>query len=132
MTRKDFRLIAETIRLLPSFDLPPLDSWGSHFDAVRFNVIVSKFADALADTNPRFDRQRFISACNGKDKEPEEPIGILVNGDSVTCFGCETLGDHKVPLYRVNVAPYRQTCCKCGKVLLDSPCCELFTGRGAA
>ena len=33
MTRKDFNLIAETIRLLPSFDLPPLDDWGAH--AVR-------------------------------------------------------------------------------------------------
>lgn len=129
MSRKDFRLIAETIRLLPSFDLPPLDSWGSHFDAVRFDALVSRFADALATTNPRFKRERFIAACNGKDNEPEEPIGILVNGDAVTCFDCETLGGHKVPVYRVNVSPYRQSCCKCHKVLVDSPCCELFTGR---
>ena len=67
MTRKDFVLIAETIRLLPSFDLPPLDNWGSHFDAVRFDVIVCRFAEALRQTNPRFNRQRFESACNGKD-----------------------------------------------------------------
>jgi hypothetical protein len=125
MSRKDFRLIAETIRTLPSFNVKSLDD----ADCVRFSALVYRFADALATTNPRFDRQRFIAACNGKDKEPEEPVGILVHGDAVTCFGCETLGDHKVPLYRVNVSPYKQTCCKCHKVLVDSPCCELFTGR---
>jgi len=126
MSRKDFRLIAETIRNLPSFDVISLDN----ADCVRFSAVVSRFADALATTNPRFDRQRFIAACNGKEKEPGEPIGILVNGDAVTCFDCETLGDHKVPLYPVNVSPYRQTCCKCHRVLVDSKCKvpELFTG----
>ena len=67
MTRKDFRLIAETIKLLPSFDLPPLDNWGEHSDAVRFDVIVNRFAEALRQTNPRFKTERFISACNGKE-----------------------------------------------------------------
>lgn len=68
MTRKDFNLIAETICLLPSFDLPPLDSWGSHSDNVRFDVIVNRFADALRTTNPRFNRERFVAACNGKER----------------------------------------------------------------
>jgi hypothetical protein len=66
MTRKDFNLIAETIRLLPSFDLPPLDSWGSHADAVRFDTVVNRFAESLRQTNPCFDADRFIAACNGK------------------------------------------------------------------
>lgn len=44
MTRKDFCLIAETIRLLPSFDVISLD----HTDCVRFSAIVSQFAQALA------------------------------------------------------------------------------------
>jgi len=69
MTRKDFNLIAETIRLLPSFDLPPLDTWGSHADAVRFDVVVNRFADALRQTNPRFDASRFVNACNGKERQ---------------------------------------------------------------
>ncbi len=66
LTRRHFQLIAETIRLLPSFDLPPLDPWGSHSDAVRFDVIVNRFADALAQTNPLFSRSRFEDACNGR------------------------------------------------------------------
>ncbi len=41
MTRKDFVLIAETIKQLPSFD-QPADS-----DVVRFSAIVALFTDAL-------------------------------------------------------------------------------------
>ena len=67
MTRKDFNLIAETIRQLPSFDLPPINSWGQHFDAVRFDALCNRFAEALATTNPRFDKDRFVAACNGKE-----------------------------------------------------------------
>jgi hypothetical protein len=68
VTRKDFRLIAETIKLLPSFDLKPLDNWGAHTDAVRFDVVINRFAEALRQTNPRFDRDRFVTACNGKER----------------------------------------------------------------
>jgi len=62
MSRKDFRLIAETIRNLPSFDVISLDN----ADCVRFSAVVCQFANALATTNPRFNRERFIAACNGK------------------------------------------------------------------
>jgi len=62
MSRKDFRLIAETIRNLPSFDVISLH----HTDCVRFSAIVARFAEALRTTNPRFNADRFINACNGK------------------------------------------------------------------
>jgi len=66
MTRKDFNLIAETIRLLPSFTayvhLKPV----SRGDAVRFDALCNRFAEALATTNPRFDKDRFVAGCNGK------------------------------------------------------------------
>lgn len=61
MSRKDFRLIAETIKLLPSTDVNGVDS-------VRFDALCARFADALATTNPRFNRERFIAACNGKGR----------------------------------------------------------------
>ena len=61
MTRKDFVLIAETIKQLPSFE-QPADS-----DVVRFSAVVARFADALATTNPHFNRARFERACNGKE-----------------------------------------------------------------
>jgi hypothetical protein len=61
LSRQDFCLIAQTIRELPSFECD------QDADAVRFSAIVERFASALASTNPRFDRQRFVAACNGKD-----------------------------------------------------------------
>jgi hypothetical protein len=60
MSRKDFQLIAEVVRLLPSFECSQAG------DVVRHSVIVARFAEALANTNPRFDRERFENACNGK------------------------------------------------------------------
>jgi len=70
MTRKDFNLIADTIRLLPSFTasvhLKPVDSTRIVGDAVRFDAICRRFAEALSTTNPRFNKDRFIAACNGK------------------------------------------------------------------
>jgi hypothetical protein len=30
------------------------------------DAVCSRFAEALASTNPRFNRQKFIAACNGK------------------------------------------------------------------
>jgi hypothetical protein len=66
MTRKDFNLIAETIRLLPSFTayvhLKPVNSTAIVGDAVRFDALCNRFAEALATTNPRFDKDRFVAA----------------------------------------------------------------------
>ena len=51
MTRKHFKLIAETIANLP--------------ESMR-GVVAREFADMLAGTNPRFNRGRFLEACNGR------------------------------------------------------------------
>ena len=59
MSRKDFQLIAEVIRLLPSFECSRAG------DVVRHSAIVARFAERLACTNPRFDAQRFVDVCNG-------------------------------------------------------------------
>ncbi|HEX3740112.1 MAG TPA: hypothetical protein VHV29_10340 [Terriglobales bacterium] len=60
MSRKDFILIAQVIKYLPSFECKQ-DS-----DVVRHRVIVASFAEALKNTNPRFDAQRFTDAATGK------------------------------------------------------------------
>ena len=56
MTRKDFQLIADTLKASkPKSEVSqPLANW---------MMTVDRFADALAETNPRFDRDRFINAC---------------------------------------------------------------------
>jgi hypothetical protein len=68
MSRKDFRLIAETIRLLPSFETYQQDGKLYACDVVNFSAICRRFAEALRTTNPRFDAERFIAACNGKGR----------------------------------------------------------------
>ncbi len=68
MSRKDFRLIAETIRLLPSFETYQQDGKLYPTDVVNFSAVCRRFAEALATTNPRFDADRFIAACNGKGR----------------------------------------------------------------
>jgi hypothetical protein len=60
MTRKDFVLIAQVIKYLPSFECK------QDGDVVRFSAVVASFTEALANANPRFDRERFEKACNGK------------------------------------------------------------------
>jgi hypothetical protein len=60
LSRQDFCLIAQVIKELPSFECEQDN------DVVRHSAIVERFAQALATTNSRFDRQRFIAACNGK------------------------------------------------------------------
>jgi hypothetical protein len=60
MSRKDFQLIAEVIRLLPSFECSQAS------DVVRHSSIVARFSERLASTNPQFNTQRFADVCNGK------------------------------------------------------------------
>ena len=66
MTRKDFRLIAETIRLLPSFETYQKDGTRYPCEVVNFDALVRRFAEALRTTNPRFNTSRFENACNGR------------------------------------------------------------------
>lgn len=68
MTRKDFKLIAETVRLLPSFETYEKDGKLYPTDVVRFETVVRRFTEALVVTNPRFNRSRFENACNGRSK----------------------------------------------------------------
>ena len=53
MTKKDFELIARTLADWPRTD----DEHESWEHGCRH------FADALATTNPRFDRAKFLQAC---------------------------------------------------------------------
>lgn len=54
MTRQDFQLIADVISNLNSDGGDP------------YTYVAEAFADKLADTNPNFDRARFLKACGVK------------------------------------------------------------------
>lgn len=55
MSRQDFELIARVIRELPQHPDHPGLIYREH--------LAVWFSDALAETNPRFDHDRFIAAC---------------------------------------------------------------------
>lgn len=57
MTKKDFQLIAQTIR--------DLALAGPNVNAGTRQDIATQFADALASTNPLFKRDLFIQAATG-------------------------------------------------------------------
>jgi hypothetical protein len=50
MTKRDFELIAAVLANLPEMRVDP-------------DTVAEEFADALATTNPRFDRTKFLTAC---------------------------------------------------------------------
>ncbi len=58
MTKKDFELIAKAIRdAYTAMDEEATD----HRDGTRYCAY--RLASALAAANPRFDRERFLTAC---------------------------------------------------------------------
>ena len=57
MTRKDFQLIADVINEFPRLD------YG--VESV-IEELAEELADALAGTNERFDREKFLAACGVK------------------------------------------------------------------
>lgn len=59
MTKKDFELIAATLKATRA-------SYAPHWDANLFRACddhAKAMASALASTNERFDRSRFLAAC---------------------------------------------------------------------
>ncbi len=61
MTKKDFQLIAEVLNDVITGGALCMDSEDDQRDLVR------QFADALATTNPQFNREKFATACGIKD-----------------------------------------------------------------
>jgi hypothetical protein len=58
MTRKDYELIAEALRLANgSITVTPYDSGSA------LSLVSVLLADRLEKENPRFNRARFLSAC---------------------------------------------------------------------
>ena len=70
MTRKDYILIADTIaqlsRDIAKDDGPDLSERGRALligERLAAQTIAHRLAEQLRQDNPRFDRQRFIEAC---------------------------------------------------------------------
>ena len=70
MRHAHFRTIAAVIRTFSDADVGPIDpnaeGYGYEVQNVRTDVALA-FASALAATNPRFDRARFLAACTSTE-----------------------------------------------------------------
>jgi hypothetical protein len=64
MTRKDFELIAGTLKELREELENNLDNGGN--DLIDIKGVAFRFSEVLSSTNPNFKRERFLSACLGK------------------------------------------------------------------
>lgn len=70
MTRKDYQRIAEAIRQSAPKETAPMDRYRSIERRISQRIaddfaerIARRLADVFAEDNPRFDRERFLSAC---------------------------------------------------------------------
>ena len=66
LTRKHFKLIAEAVASLRTFHAHDVALSEHVARAVRLSDVADRLATALARTNPRFDRARFLAACLGQ------------------------------------------------------------------
>jgi hypothetical protein len=58
MTRKDYRLIASILK----------NSLDNIVDDMAHEALSDVFAEELANTNPRFNREKFLRACGAKPR----------------------------------------------------------------
>ena len=63
MTKKDYILIAEILKLYNASMLAIDYKITGH---ALLREMTMKFAESLAETNPRFDKGRFLEACGVK------------------------------------------------------------------
>jgi hypothetical protein len=63
MTRKDFELIADAFQHVALVGFASQEK-GKRLSGVTVHATLARtLADALAADNPRFDRERFLTAC---------------------------------------------------------------------
>ena len=86
MTRKDFQLIADVVRNLRTFEARDAEMSEDVAHAVRWTTVADKLASALATTNPRFDRERFIEACGIGASNPLAAALEAIEREDQVCF----------------------------------------------
>jgi hypothetical protein len=63
MTRKHFQQLAKAMENLRKFEAHDPELSETVARVVRYSSVVDALAKVLADSNPRFDRARFLGAC---------------------------------------------------------------------
>jgi hypothetical protein len=63
MTRKHFRQIADALRYMRKIEIDDVETSATGVRVVKFSSVVDALAGILAESNPRFNRDKFLEAC---------------------------------------------------------------------
>jgi hypothetical protein len=86
MTRKDFQLIADALAAATPSNTPE-DSFHSAWGlADGWARSVNKVAAALQDSNPRYDRGKFVDACLAKEHRLHCQLKVRSDGGYVQIY----------------------------------------------
>jgi hypothetical protein len=86
VTRKDFQLIADVVRQLRTFPAHDVEMSEDVAHAVRWTTVADKLASALATTNAKFDRERFLEACGIGASDPLTAALAAIEREDQVCF----------------------------------------------
>jgi hypothetical protein len=87
MTRKHFKQIADAMQNLRKFEAHDAEMSETVAHAVRFSSVVDSLAKVLADSNPRFDRDRFLTACGiGAEESKLKAAREAIERKDRVCF----------------------------------------------
>jgi hypothetical protein len=63
MTKKHFNAIADAMRYMRKIEIDDIEGSATGVRVVKFSSVVDALAGIMADSNPKFDRNRFLAAC---------------------------------------------------------------------
>ena len=63
MTKKHFNAIADAMRYMRKIEIDDIEGSATGVRVVKFSSVVDALAGIMADSNPRFNRARFLGAC---------------------------------------------------------------------
>src|SRR5439155_9320453 len=95
MTKKHFEQIAKAMRNLRTFEAHDQEMSETVARAVRYTSVVDALASVCAESNPRFDRDRFLQACGIGTQEPKKlskkaaklkAAQEAIDNEDVVCF----------------------------------------------
>jgi hypothetical protein len=69
MTRKHFAAIARAMKELRKFEVEDAELSSENVRVVRYSSVVDALAGLCAESNARFNRDRFLEACGIGDEE---------------------------------------------------------------